>query len=61
MSFKIGNNNTSIFIGTSVVGKIYQGSVVIYSGRIQQLEYVYKLVNLIYISKIENSIYNLDY
>jgi hypothetical protein len=61
MSFKIGNNDTNIFLGSTIISKIYQGSVIIYSGRVQQFQYVYKLVNLLYISNIENSIYNLDY
>ena len=61
MSFKIGNNDTNIFLGSTIISKIYQGSVIIYSGRAQQFQYVYKLVNLLYISNIENSIYNLDY
>jgi len=44
MSFKIGNNNTSIFIGTSVVSKIFQGPTQVYSSAIE--------INPLYIGNI---------
>jgi len=56
---KIGNTSFSIRVGSSTVKAIYRGSNLIYSAVL--FEYLYKTIGLIYITKIENSIYNLDY
>ncbi|NBP01295.1 MAG: hypothetical protein EBU90_14360 [Proteobacteria bacterium] len=58
---KIGNNNFSIRVGNNVVSALYYGSKLIYSGILKLFEYSYKIMGLTYITKIENSIYNLDY
>jgi len=58
---KIGSNNFSIRIGNSLVSTLYYGSKLIYSGILNLFEYSYKIMGLTYITKIESSIYNLDY
>ena len=63
----VGNSQVSIKIGSNVVSKIYIGSLLVYSADqpspppLETFDYVYKILNLIYITSIENSIYNLDY
>ena len=53
---------TSIRLGLSLVQKIYAGSVLIYNASAApSFDYVYHIMGLTYITKVENSIYNIHY
>ena len=58
---KIGSNSFSIRVGSNIVNAIYFGARLVYSAISTIFEYSYKIMGLTYITKVENSIYNLDY
>ncbi|NBP16639.1 hypothetical protein EBU95_19985 [bacterium] len=61
MSAKFFTSSISkIYYGILAVSKVYKGSSVIYNQQ-SSFDYVYKILNLTYVTNIEYSIYGLDY
>lgn len=58
---KIGSNNFSVRVGNNIVNTIYFGARLVYSAISSIFEYSYKIMGLTYITKVENSIYDIYY
>jgi len=63
MNIKLFTNSVDkIYFGTNLVSKIYIGNSLVYEPSSEiTFDYVYKILDLIYMVNIQNSIYNLDY
>ncbi len=65
MNIKFFTNSVNkVYYGSTLINKIYRGLVLLYSATsttTTSFDYVYKILNLTYITNIEYSIYGLDY